>query len=224
MSRSLQRRQRPASLQLLSNYGSAGTENGPFSRQTHGVSEIRSPSPGTTTFPTAVATTRAHSPARSITTTSRSRIESARETVFVTITTTRRGYAEDEDEDEDKTPSPTRSVLFPAAPQTVRITISDIPRSTSALSSSTTAGAGSAQTQIGNRKPGPSPALSQTARVGLEVLGAICKSVLTGTHSEHTRQALTSLSWSGLATDHRDCCMEEKFVEEIGHATRFGRS
>jgi hypothetical protein len=168
MSRALQRMQRPAALQLFSTYESSDNEDITSSGQTHRASETRSQSPGRITSSVRVATTRASSPTRSITTTSKSRTESAQQTVFVTITTTRRWH-------EDETPSPTKSVFFPAAPQTIRITISDTPITTSAVSSVTTAGAGSAQTQVGNLKPGSSPALSQTARVGLAVLGAICK-------------------------------------------------
>jgi hypothetical protein len=171
MSRALQRIQRPAALRLLSTYDSLDNADIISSGQTYGASETRSQSPGRITFSAGVATTRASSPTRFITITGKSRTKSAQQTVFVTITTTRRWY----EGDEDKTPSPTKSVFFPTATQTIRITISDIPITTSAISSVTTASVGSAQTQVGSVKPGSSPALTQTARVGLTVLGVICK-------------------------------------------------
>jgi hypothetical protein len=171
MSRALQRMQRPAALRLLSTYGSLDNQDITSSGQTHRASETRSQSPGRITSSARVATTRASSPTSFITITGKSRTESAQQTVFVTITTTRRWY----EGDEDKTPSPTKSIFSPTATQTIRITISDTPITTSVISSVTTAGVGSAQTQVGSLKSGSSPALSQPARVGLAVLGVICK-------------------------------------------------
>jgi len=206
MSRVLQRRQRPAPLQFLSIDEPSHNVDSTSSRQTRKASETASQSFGRSHSPVTVATTRVSSPKRSITTTSARRTKDAPATVFVTVTTTRRWL----EGDEDKTPSPTRSVFFPAPAQTIRITISDAPTTTSAVFSTTTAGAGSSGVQGGTFKPELSPALSQTARVGLIVLGAICKSIPMVKRSIHPQKALKPPSWSRTAPHRCNCFIEAK--------------
>jgi hypothetical protein len=42
-------------------------------------------------------------------------------------------------------------------------------------------------------------------------------------HSLRVDNVLTLSSWSGAATCHWDCCMEEQLAEEIEHVTKFSK-
>ncbi|OAL43515.1 hypothetical protein IQ07DRAFT_685637 [Pyrenochaeta sp. DS3sAY3a] len=169
MSRILHRRQRPAPLQLLPRIEPSVSHDSIFSRQSRSPRAVASEPFERTRSPSPVTTTRASSPTRTITRINTSKTESAQPTVFITVTTTRRLPEEEEAE----TPPATKSVFVSAAPQTVVVTVSDIPTTTSAVAPSTTAAGESSQTQGGTSRPQSTPALSQTAKVVLITLGAI---------------------------------------------------
>ncbi|XPS72908.1 hypothetical protein M3J09_005065 [Ascochyta lentis] len=169
MSQNLHRRQRPASLQLVSTYGAFSTPTQQAPVAIGQLSEL----PSITHSLVLATATRAGSPKRSTSqmnhirptvlySTSRSR--SPTETIFVTIVSTKSGS----EGKENDSPSPTTTIFFSVAPQMIFTTISVLPSMTTVVAGNT----GIEGSQIGPEK---GLSLTRTARDFLITLGAVCR-------------------------------------------------